>query len=1148
MNNKANRQQIQFPPLLNMEHNEVRIDTSFQNVQRCNAPLINDMLSPLYKKIYDYKFLVDKNDNQYSLKDGLGIKYIYKNDTQIGTVIDKHFEKTQLDFGPDVISYDINDLYLCFSDTENKIYVYNGDTAIFTSSLLYTEGKIISGRVVKLGNDIISVTVYENDIGETHILYTKNSEHYDTKVVWQKQIARLNGAAAYNQVAGTPNAVNPLIQICRHNGAIVVSLINEYGYAMNTRESCYFTLVEYNDNYYTNFTPKNVTTHAEVTTSVSYAFQPIITSYRGNVVTFYAISADGTTFYKYENNTKGEELVIPVGNTPVSTENTVEIDSVTYTIYTYVMTQSTYSAQVTSNQPTKKWILAIGDNTGDYTASSANTAEAQKTVSFIVYTWATESLVYLDSLKITTYDKAADNTETPVEESVAEQYWNANAPFVTSRNETTASATVSFLVAPNVFLDNGRAYSLYSFQASSTSWVAFANGNYIVEALPSVNWEVNNGNLQYTFTISDESVVITDWKRCPRSNSAIFGQNFIQTTMRCNYPEGWLPKGAAEGTATGNDGTRYCEWTNSNAYPLTYQPGTVNDTSYNYYASNGYREDALCYVPVGVKTPLSDKFSLLYNVDITGTAALQGISYNDSYNNMGTLLTDWQSIDNSFYVTGNNTSFVYRDKDLKYWKIEIKDGVEMRPILDRFILFNTPSYYNLYDKVKGRFYHYASDYNNRVLFGTTEWNDNTMFNSTDWDKNNMRTTATGINAHYNVIPRSPVVSRIDVPVNRYRTFYVKQMALQCDVSEDDRVLGIDVYYSDNNSTTAKYRNTLYTYSTLLSKKSATLLGLTFPNYNVTNMNPDIFATFINGAGNNDFVQEGYTNYALVYNSQQEPVLLYTQETETDNVEAFFVLQGQYYAVINDKIYAALYDNGYITQLDAIVDIKGFKFVGNNPGVAMFWSKTKKALYSLTGDAMFQHLFPASRFTEMRKHWYDESTQYIYVATDRGLLVFGQQNNYLLEDLKNVTEMEFSGEYTYITNDGVTLQYSFYPFEDSISNHVIVETSFYGLGATEVAIIDRWQLQLLSPDKDKHTVKLGVRSITDMTTQAEEKILTLNPTDYDKWASSVLVNYSPAIIKGQGIRLYFDSEIPVVQYTVHIADQGVSTATNKKFSI
>ena len=1147
MNNKASKNQIQFPPLLNTEDNEVHIDTSFQRVERINAPYMNEMLTPLYKKEYDEAFLVDKDDNHYSLKDGLGIKYFYKNDSVLGTINNKHFEKTELHFDSNVLSYDINDYYLIFDDVKNKIKV---EPHIFQSSLLFTEGKVITGRVLKIDDDVISATVYENDIGETHLLYTRNDIGSDVKVEWKRQYARLNGSAQYNQVAATPLSVNPLIQICKKNGAFIVSLVNEYGYVMNSRESCYFTYVEYNDHFYSNFTPKNVATHAEVPTSVPYAFSQITTSYRGNIVTLYAISADNTTFYEYSENTKGPELTVPSGNAITATGETVEIDNVTYNIYSYVKTQSTYTAQATTNQPTKKWILSIGDNTSTYTASSDDAAVASKTVSFIVYTWATESLVYLDSLSITAYDKAADNTEIPVTDLIPEKYWNANAPFVTTRTEITASATVSFLVAPNIFLDNGRAYSLYSFTQNTSAWsYAFANGNYIVEALPNVTWEVNNDALQYTFTISDEAVVVTDNKRCPRSNSAAFGQNFIQTVTRaCNPESGWVPSKAADGTATGTDTTKYCEWTNSNAYPLTYLPGTVNDTSSNYYASNGYREDALCYVPVGVKTKLSNKFSLLYNVDITGTAVIQGVSYNETPDMIGTLLTDWQSVDGSFYITGNDTSFIYRDKDYRYWKIEIKDGTEMHPILDRFILFNTTSYYNLWDKEKNRFYHYASDYNNRVLFGITSWNDATINNSSDWDKNNMRTTASGVNAHYNIMPRNPVVSRIDVPVARYRTYYTSQKALECNVAEDERVLGIDVYYSDNNSTTAKYRNTIYPYSVDVYKKNPLLLGLAFPDYSVTNMNPDIWATFINGAGNNDFVQEGYTNYALVYNSQQEPVLLYTQQSETDNVEAFIVIQGQYYAVINDKIYAALYDNGYIQQLDAIVDIKGFKFIGNNPGVAFFYSKSQRAIYSLTGDAMFQILFDASRFNDMRQHWYDESTQSVYVATDAGLLVFGQNNNYLLEDLKNVTEIEFSGNYTYITNDNKTTQYAYYPFDGSVSNHIILETSFYGLGSTEVSTIDRWNIQVRSPDKDKHNIKVGVRSITDMVTTSEEKTLTLNPADYDKWNNGVLVSYNPAIIKGQGLRLLVDSELPIIQYTAHLTDQNTTTATNKRFSI
>ena len=188
-------------------------------------------------------------------------------------------------------------------------------------------------------------------------------------------------------------------------------------------------------------------------------------------------------------------------------------------------------------------------------------------------------------------------------------------------------------------------------------------------------------------------------------------------------------------------------------------------------------------------------------------------------------------------------------------------------------------------------------------------------------------------------------------------------------------------------------------------------------------------------------------------------------------------------------------------------------------------------------------------------FYDESTQTIYINTEEGLLVFGPQNTYCLEDYKDVVDIEFIDGDTHIIEENneknihkeTTLRY-YHDRDGFDTQKTIIETSFWGLGATEITSIDRWQIVLYDPEMREQDVYLQVRSLTDVSTQAEEKKLHINANDWDKWSHSVLLSFSPRLIKGQGLRLSIKTDSSIMKIIPHIMDNKTSTPTNVKFSV
>jgi hypothetical protein len=462
----------------------------------------------------------------------------------------------------------------------------------------------------------------------------------------------------------------------------------------------------------------------------------------------------------------------------------------------------------------------------------------------------------------------------------------------------------------------------------------------------------------------------------------VFLQNFFTSTVKLNNTAATSSFSLYNNGGTAGKETttsRFLEYNASNCSDLRYYPGTNVDSSFNYFGDTkfsgdstiGNDEDLLTFTSQGYRVPLGrTNWNLCYYVDAGGTAMVLGISYSTDQNAEGTLVAPWTNVDDSFYIVADDDKLIYKDYNNRYHKISIVDDTDLRAILDdRYIVINTTSYWNCYDSLLERKLHYASDYNDRVMFGQSvePTAAQVMAGANEKGKQTYsRYTATGINPNYTLMPRI-AVSSIILPVQiRSRVLVNAEKPFNCTVEESRDVQPINVYYSAvggaDSSADAVYKYSIYPFNVYDKKIDNTQVGSSYMTTNVA-LTPTIFTEYINGAGNNDVVTENNVSYVLNYYDQQ-PFLNYNLSSQSSNTyygqTAFFVLQGQFYAFMNEKIYSVIYNNGIIASQDAIIDARGMIFVGNNPQIAFFYSPSKRMFYSFTGDAVLQKIFDASK--------------------------------------------------------------------------------------------------------------------------------------------------------------------------------------------
>lgn len=1172
MNKKADKATIQFPFNLNLIDNRPQVDNTFKNADKLNAPCLNDMISPIYTAKKEYKAVYDKDGNEYRLVDG---NLLRNSDIIISGIDSSKFTRREITDARKYDYYDISDDYIAagFINDNNTITVaFNGNE--WTSPVLFAEGTIVTGRIRIIDDEVILVVYY--DVNNTGYVFYARINNEGTTVVadnsarnWRRMRVRTNLSSSIDTWFNTSYAwfdvkqYNPIINICKCGGYIAFSLVSRYGYAYDTLGTHFITVFDDNGTLKevgSNLLPSSSSQTQVVTYNQQFYAYVTQNTTRTNGSTAIVKITGTNTYVTYDSFTQTETAVpvdVPPEVVPAATGETVnayddpQTTGDVYTVDTYNVTRK---VQLKCSDDALSWkcdfTYTDPDTLQSVTLSTSTDTTTTKSVQWVkmYYSWEAIPTVNYDTAKIVY--TAADNT--------TQNYTIIRTDFVKQVLVTytySQSATVSWVTAPNVVLDNGNMYSLAMFDVNTTSWTyGCPQGSVFVE---SAKDPVITGS-SYTWTVLESAQANgTTW--IVRSNSVVLNQNFIETTWKLCNSSATVPSSRISGSES--TAARYNEWVNSNAIPLTYSPGTSRDSSFNYYGqavstvsvNTGADEDLAVFTVGGFRVPLGNtNFNLLYNTSISGSSYIQGISYSEDDDMMGTLLTPWQSLDEDFYVVANSDTVVYRDKDNKYWEIKIEDGNDIFTILDnRYIIINTTSYWNCYDSKLNMVLHYATDYNDRVVFGST--NNITYWAAQDGSGalNYIRNTATAINAGYAIMPRIGITSPIYPSVARYRT-NVNTSAYNCRITGKVNQ-GIDVYYSEVSGSEIPYRYTINPYLTESDYEKFNLIGSTYTVSDTTYFNPCIFTEFVYGQGNKDLAKETYTYYTLEYVNNQ-PVLVYSANSETDDTSSFFVLQGQFYGVINDKICSIIYNNGAISEVDPIIDVRGMEFIGNNPSIAFFWDKARRVIKSFTGDADLADIWGASKLVLEDfhyKHYYDTMTQTIFVPSDKGLFAIAPKSLFLIEDWKSVTNLSFSEDgVTHVNNGNETINFVYYPSDGYEVLPLDIETSFYGLGDKEATSIDRWQIALydISKEHESSYVTVGVRSLTDITVKSEEVTRKITPDMYDEWSHCVLINYTPKLIKGQGIRLYIKTPLVIQSIVPHIADQGYTVGTNVRKSM
>ena len=1162
MNQKAQRQEIEFPFLLNMTKSRPQVVNDFRSAERINAPYINNMIQPLWKNNYESEnpIVYDYKDNRYEIKEG----FLYKNDEQLFKVTDKHFEREDVtEEFQNYMAFDFSFsgtlAKLEWSTGTNSAKLSFGDKEVEKDNL-FVNGVILTSRVRVFDDEAVAVIVYEEN-STVKVLYMNTvDERTEIKTVtWHT--SHINTTPTLENI--NISNPSPIINIAHPDTDIYVfSLVSNYGAVLNTREEGFYTFFDINGTFKDNLvaaagTSTETIRNFNITNAIfapSYVTSPTtLRIYKRNDVWYVA---SGTL----ETEVSGTDSIYFAPS--VLPNVTVEYEGVSYPVYQVTSYNNKASLDITFDNvygKTVKATVTFADgHISEETTLVDNHALIEWTGSF---DW-----------------RAAQTTVSKVEIDFGGTTYEYNYPkgqYTITEETTPTTVSGAYITWPNVFLDNGNMYSFYTLNEAPLTTEGYpspslSNGQIIVES-GSLGTISDN---TYTFNII-ESHVVNNMTPYTRENSIAVGQNFWASHLRLSGDTGTLMakyRTSAPVSDTIDTSHKYTDYCNSNCTDMLYYCGTL-PTSYKFYTmASANSIDVAWFHPGGYRTAVipNSKWNLLYYVDNSGMSYIQGISYSEEENKMGTLVTPFASIADSGYIAVSENFVIYQDSHNKFYKIELKDGAKLSSVLDnKYILVNAPSYWNMWDANYSKKYHYATDYNNRVMIGYDRTSYRSNY-STLLVRNLRRYFTTAINSNYdiqvsnannNIIPYVPITSMMpQVPYMNFINYNDKFYEYGCEAEEAREVQPIEAFFqgTDATSTTCVYLASVKVYpGGIQIYKEPSMNGISYSASKGRMFVTDILTTFINGSGNNDFAVEGFAKYPLVYNNQNKPMFLYSfiSGIDVDGIQWFFTIQGQYYAVINEKLYAMIYSNGTISQSDAIIDLRDMKFVGNTPQIAFFVNPYTKQFYSFTGDAALQQLFSANKYdfivgeNNEVNFWYDESTQSIYIATEQGLIVFGPQNSYSMPDIVNVKDIEFVKGNIHIITDNkvITLRY-YHDVEDFEPYSIDIETSFYGIGSNESISIDRWNIILYDEEHKAQDVELQVRSITDITTTNESKKLHIDKNAWDEWSHSALISFTPSIIKGKGLRLCIKTDASIVKIIPHIQDNGSSQPTNKKFSV
>lgn len=565
--------------------------------------------------------------------------------------------------------------------------------------------------------------------------------------------------------------------------------------------------------------------------------------------------------------------------------------------------------------------------------------------------------------------------------------------------------------------------------------------------------------------------------------------------------------------------------------------------------------DNTAWNPAGMRARIGDtNFYTLFNGK-EGNAT--GISYAINKNHVGTLLTEWGSIVQTFENCATADKVIFKDaktNTVKYIQRRSNITLDDVEVVGKYVLVRCTADENIYDISSGKWAKFSNDWNNRLLFG--------YFNfACTSDNHYMYLKADAVDRYSSSWATSGAVAAgYDVAFQKEKGFAPSRLYNYTSLSgivlgevnafgyELTSENGLDVFASSGTSAPA-YKTTLF--GNGASSSVSNLAGGVYPitssgsaYFNI----PIIESTVVDSYNGKYGLKIDGSVYTIAYDGIR-PIALYNTSSIVDQVDDFFIVQSQYYALINGYICSLSYSSSnVISGVEQIVNVQGMKFIGAFPSCAYFYSPSARAIFAFTGDADLQLFVQTDRITEVYNSKYYPNCEWIFMSTNDGLYVMTQNNTFRIDAMNVKRFFPTDDEYCVIvldneTNDNIFISMNRHSGWNTMP--VVLETSFFGEGDMKKSTITDWYIRIFKGDEDYNgTVKCSAKTITDIVSQVvktfdgtkEEK---LTKDKFDSNDNAMITFHTGCNALGTSCKVV--SDYPICYFGFSIGSDG---STNK----
>jgi len=1078
MNPKSNKANVPLSAPLNLSKLSTEI-TNFSGWNDINSPYYGKCVSPLYEKTETTttgNIIYDKSGNMYEVS-GAGL--VKNRNETVLSYTSYYFTDTVLN---NCISNAVTTtgkyIYINYSDTYGT-FIFGNDNGTYETKLVFTSGVLVCTKCLYSNGYRLYIVIYQ--LGTKYYYYLYNGySSISNEITWYK-----NTGTSPSAVTIKPNQVRANAYLV--NSFWFISILSDSGTGITSLAYMNLSLSNNSSTLYEKWNLSGTM----VSTSVSKT-----STYIGVYATVTSILTSGS------------------GYTPILSDKSVTVSLThawTYPINVYMSDDSHMSSSSAMVSTNLIGTIAAGSITMTASIGTATYEDGS------IFTPSQRYYIWIS----TSQESATDSSVISFNRIIPSSYYGQKTVYtnttVSAANKEygitlygSLTSSLSYIHTPDVIFDDGSLYNLglMEYGQNTTGIVPFKC------TLSSYTYTDTQITINYTpSSYYKWQYNITPTNNLPRSyvNTVIdIGQGFIRE-MICTSTSNYDMKYG--GNLTVNSIICY----DSGSDSVIINPGV--NTSYRNNAGSLYQ---------------SRQFRLLYTNGIPS-----GISYGDS-GYRGTLLSEWYTVGSLKDISTNEYGCTYLNTtDNMTHLISVTAGSNPYQFIEnRYIVINTTSYYNCYDTFTDKVYHYADDFNNRVLSGSTS----ISYIGSTLSQQNM---VSAVNANYEISK----VSIISIGINPQSLSYIirdHETFISCTSPVSNNNLDIDIYYGDSTSSYATYYCSAKIDVSTIIYNNSSLQGAYSPITTDGNImySPSIFTQYIRSYTNNDMILSNSTGYMLIY-SGTTPILAYYLLSGLENITRLFIIQSQFYAIVENKIVKLTYNNGVIATNTAIVDVTGMQFIGTLPDKALFFGLMNKTIYSFTGDCNITPIYEANKIDSISKTYYNTSTQSIYLATTMGLYIINTNSMFNLP-LYDINNIFFIGTDAAVISGKNVVHISYCPQTDYTKMPISLTTQYYGMGSETVIKLDSYLIRLYNNNTaESGTIKVSLTTLTDGSYQTDERSFTVNKMDWDSDTGTLYIRYQPKYQACVGASLRISSSFAISSIIVNYT---ADTEQISKFNI